>query len=40
MAFVLTDAVLYKMTSDVIFQQLHEKEIYRDLGIPQSMEEG
>lgn len=40
MAFVLADAVLYKMTSDVISQQLHGKEIYQKPGTPQSVEGG
>ena len=40
MAFVLADAVLYKMASDVISQELHGKEIYQNPGTPQSVEGG
>lgn len=40
MAFVLADAAPYKLTSHLISQQLHGKEIYQDPGAPQSVEGG
>lgn len=36
---LFADAALYKLTSDVISQELHGKEIYQDPGTPQSVEE-
>lgn len=40
MGFVLADSALYKLTSHVISQKLHGKEIYQDSGTPQSVEGG